>query len=192
MPHFSPETKHAILLEYTPRSPTHGWEALARRHAIQGGGRTLRNWHRRWDGTAASLQDKQRSGRPPALSRAQVSRHVRAPILAANRAHRAVHYTELLPEVRQKTGTEVSLRSLQRYGKKELGARDKHSKKRTSDESEYNSTVERRDASLCVELWTDSELQCLLTCVSRSLTCDANSNAAALLTSCSSTRLLFA
>ena len=117
---------------------------------------------------------------------------MRAPILAANRAHRAVHYTELLPEVRQKTGTEVSLRSLQRYGKEELGARDKHSKKRTADESECNSTVERRDASLCVELWTDSELQCLLACVTRSLTCDANSSAAAPLMSCSSTRLLSA
>jgi hypothetical protein len=134
----------------------------------------LRGWLQRWDGSDASLERKRGSGRARVLSTAEVSRHVRAPILAANRAHRAIHYTELLPVVRQKTGTAVSLRSLQRYGKEELGGRDKRSKKRTADESECNSTCERRDALLCEELWADSELQCLLACVTRSLTCAAS------------------
>ena len=135
MPHLNAETKHAILLEYTPRSATHSFVALAQRHGIAGGAKVLQRWHARWDATAASMKEGKSSGRPRVLNRAQVSRHVRAPILAANRAHRAIHYSELLPTVRQKTGTEVSLRSLQRYGKEELGAKQKHTKKRTAAES---------------------------------------------------------
>lgn len=71
------------------------------------------------------------------LSSAQVSRHVRAPILAANRAHRAVHYTDLLESVKEKTGKEISVQTLRRYGKEECAAKQRHSKKRSADESEH-------------------------------------------------------
>ena len=125
MPQLSAEAKHHILLEYSAGDATRGFAELARRHAVQGGARTVRRWHRRWDGTPASLQHKQGAGRPRALTSRQVQLHVQRPINAANRAHRAVHYTELLPSVRQKTGADVSLRSLQRYGKEQLRARDK-------------------------------------------------------------------
>lgn len=137
------EAKHTILLEYQPHSTTHSFSALARRHSIAGGERAVRRWHDRWDGTAASLQHKPGAGRPRLLSRAQISRHIRAPILAANRAHRAIHYTDLLPQVRQKTGKQISLRTLQRCGQQELGAKQKRSKKRTADESQSHYTHER-------------------------------------------------
>jgi hypothetical protein len=78
-----------------------------------------------------------------ALSRAEVSRHVRAPILAANHKHSAVSYAQLLPEVQRKTGKALSVRTLRRYGKEELGARAKHTKKRTADESECRQYGER-------------------------------------------------
>ena len=169
MPHLRAETKHAILLEYTPRSPSHSFVALAQRHGIAGGAKVLQRWHARWDGTAASLQEGKSSGRARALSGAEVSRHVRAPILAANRAHRAIHYTELLPRVQAATGKQLSLRSLQRYGEKELEARDKRTKKRTADESECSAARERAAATLCDELWTHCCWQCRLACVSRSL-----------------------
>jgi transposase len=136
MTQLSADAKYHILLEYRPRSPTHSFAALAARHNVKGGKQTLYRWHRQWDGTARSLQRKEVSGRPRILSRAQVSRHVRAPILAANRAHRTVHYTNLLPSVLRRTGKQLTLRTLQRYGKEELGARQKHTRKRTTDESE--------------------------------------------------------
>jgi len=136
MPHLTATAKHHILLEYSPRSPTHSLAALAARHGIAGGKSTLSRWLARWDGTPRSLQEQQRSGRPRTLSSAQVSRHIRAPILAANRAHRAVSYTQLLPSVQAKTGKELSLRTLQHYGRQELGAKQKHTKKRTAAESE--------------------------------------------------------
>jgi hypothetical protein len=152
MPHLSAQTKHHILLEYAPHDTSRSFAALAARHAVAGSSGTVARWHQRWNGTPSSLEEKARTGRPRALSKAEVSRHVRAPILAANRAHRAIHYTELLPRVQAATGKQPSLRSLQRYGKEELGGRDKQSKKRTADESECNNTCERREALLCVEL----------------------------------------
>ena len=74
------------------------------------------------------------------MSKKEVAQHVRTPILRANRAHKAVHYSKLLPGVRQRTGKEVSLRTLQRYGKEELGAKQRKGRKRTADESECTHT----------------------------------------------------
>jgi transposase len=151
MPRLSADAKHAILLEYIPHSTTHSFAALALRHSIAGGKQVVQKWHAQWNRSAASLKEKPRSGRPRILSRADVSRHVRAPILAANRAHRAVSYADLLPEVKRKTGKEISLRTLQRTGKEELGVKSKRTKKRTADESKCNAAGERRSARVCAE-----------------------------------------
>lgn len=151
MTHLSADAKHHILLEYAPHSATHGFAALAARHAIAGGARTVQRWHKRWDHTVASLEEQPRTGRPRLLSTAQVRRHVRPPILAANRAHRVIHYPELLPRVQAATGSELSVRSLRRYGKEELGAKQKRSKKRTAAESECSAGREREQACLAAE-----------------------------------------
>jgi transposase len=161
MQHLSAEAKHHILLEYAPRSTTHSFAALARRHAVRGGARTLQRWHSRWNRTPHSLQEGERAGRPHALSRAQVSRHVRAPILAANRAHRSVRYPQLLDSVREKTGTQVSLRTLRRYGQ-EMGATMKRGKKRTAEERECMHAHRGEGARVCVLHTTHSRtrLEC--------------------------------
>jgi transposase len=136
MSHLSADAKHAILLEYSPRSRTHSFSALARRHSVSGGSGTVSRWYQQWDGSAASLQEKQRSGRPRKLDSRQVQQHVRKPVLAANRAHRPISYTQLLPSVQARTGSQLSLRTLQRYGKEELRVKSKATKKRTAVESE--------------------------------------------------------
>jgi hypothetical protein len=135
MPHLSAEAKHHILLDYSPRDTTRSFAALARRHAVKGGARLLRLWHRLWDGTPALLQERPRSGRPRVPSKSQVARHIATPIRAANRAHRAIHYPDLLARVRAATGKNLSLRAVQRYGEEELGARQRRGIKRTADES---------------------------------------------------------
>lgn len=151
MSQLSAETKHHILLEYRPRSPTRSFAALAARHGIAGGERSVRRWHTQWDGSAASLEHKAGAGRPRALSAPQVSRHIRAPILAANRAHRAIHYSSLLPAVNAKTGADISLRTLQRYGQRELEAKDQKTIKRTSNEGQSIRAVSVRcDAVACL------------------------------------------
>lgn len=135
MKQFSPDAKHHILLEYSPRTRGRSFASLAAKHAVAGGWRVVHRWHQQWDGTPQSLKHKSVPGRPRALSRAEVNKHVRGPILRANRAHTAISYTELLPQVRQTTGKEVTIQTLRRYGKKELKARDKCTNKRTADES---------------------------------------------------------
>lgn len=134
MKQFTPEQKHEILLEYSPRSTTHNFAALARRHAVAGGGRTIQNWFARWDGSAASLQRKQVSGRPRSLTSKEVQRHIIAPIRRKNRAHVPILYSELQPAVEERTGKTVSARTIRRYGKEEGGGRLTHGKKRTPEE----------------------------------------------------------
>lgn len=136
MPQLRAETKHHILLEYSPHDSDHSFAALARRHAVKGGERLLRLWHSRWDGTPASLEHRAGAGRPRTLSKAQVARHIGTPIRAANRAHRAIHYPDLIVKVRKATGQDVSIQTVRRYGKKELGAGKKRGLKRTAEESQ--------------------------------------------------------
>jgi hypothetical protein len=148
MTHLSAEAKHPILLEYQAGDNTRSFAALARCHAVKGGGPTIGRWHSRWDGSPASLQERARSGRPRALSAQQVARHIRAPILAANRAHRAIHYPDLLDSVRTSTGADLSLPTLRRYGKEGTGAKQQRGKKRTAEESECTHTAETGVSSL--------------------------------------------
>lgn len=150
MPHLSAEAKHHILLEYAPGDATRSFAALARRHGIEGGGQTVGRWHARWNGTADSLKERERSGRPPALSAEQVDEYVRAPIRAANRAHRAIHYPDLLSSLRSATGADISLRTLQRHGEEELAVKQKRGIKRTANERQSNGGVEDACCALLV------------------------------------------
>jgi transposase len=133
MRHFSADRKHSILCECVRYSRTHGFAALARRHSVPGGEDTVAAWYRRWDGTPVSLEEKQGRGRPRLLTSAEVSRHVRPRILAANRNNRAINYTQMLPAVRRATGKSISIRTLQHYGK-ELGVKFKRVTGRTNRE----------------------------------------------------------
>ncbi len=132
MPPFPPSLKHHILLQLRSNPRECSFAELALRYGVKGGRKVVRDWWLRWDGTPASLERKSGSGRARVLSRADISRHVRAPILAANRAHRPIHYTSLLHSVRQKTGKQPSIQTLRRYGKEQLGAKQLHTKKENS------------------------------------------------------------
>ena len=140
MPHLSAEAKHHILIEYSPHDASRTFAALARRHAVKGGAQVIRLWHKHWDGTAASLAEGARAGRPRVLSRDQINRSIYTPLFRANRSHRAIHYTELLPRVRATSRTEISLRTVQRYGKEKLKARHKRGKKRCAKERQSQYT----------------------------------------------------
>jgi hypothetical protein len=141
MKHLSHQHKHSILLEYQPYSRHHSFAALAARHGIAGGEQVIRKWHQAWKGTAASLEEKHRSGRPRILSRQQVQRYVAPPIRAANRRSQRVRYSDIHPSVEEKSGKSMSLQTLRRYGQKELGAHQIRGKKRTMDESKCKETT---------------------------------------------------
>jgi len=135
MKHFCAELKQHILTQYASQPSSHSFSSLAA--TIEGGisPSTVRNWYHQWDGTQQSLVHKKGAGRPRLLNKAQVNSYIRTPIRNKNRSHHAASYTQLLPSVQQKTGVDVSLRSLRRYGKRDLHVKMIHTKKRTADES---------------------------------------------------------
>lgn len=126
--------KHDILVQCAARHAGESEVEIARQHGVSVGRTTIWEWRQRWNGTPQSLERREGSDGTPKLTPLEVSRHVRAPILAANRAHRAISYTKMLPEVRRKTRKDISLRTLQRTGQKQLGVRFKHRIKRTKEE----------------------------------------------------------
>jgi transposase len=150
MKQLTAEHKHSILLHVQNRARGQTVDDIAALHNVEGGRNTIDSWRRRWNGTAQSLQRKAGAGRPRVLSSREVQQHVRAPILRANRTHRPIHYTNLLPAVQQKTGKHVSLRTLKRYGHDQVGARQTRGRKRTAEESEYTDTTEKGGALLPV------------------------------------------
>jgi transposase len=133
MKHLSPQHKHSILLEYQSYSRDHSFAALATRHGITGGAEVIRRWHSRWNGTAASLEEKAHTGRPRVLTTQEVQRYVAPRIRANNRNAQRIHYTDIHAAVEQHTGKSFSPRTLRNYGKHDLDAHQTHGKKRTAD-----------------------------------------------------------
>jgi transposase len=128
------ELKHFILTKYQRNCRGNGFAALAQRYGIKGGGRTIQRWYEQWDGTAASLEHKRGAGRPSLLSEEEVTQHITTPIKKKNRRSRPVHYTDILRPLRENTGKDVSLRTVQRYGKENAGINSRNTKKRTRHE----------------------------------------------------------
>jgi transposase len=134
MSHLNSETKHHILLEYIPHSYDHSFNALAIRHNIKGGKRTLINWYKRWKHESASLNRKKGSGKKAILSRREAYQYIQRPVKFANQHYTAIHYPNIIYKLKEKTGKQISERSVRRYGKNLYGIKKKRSIKRTIDE----------------------------------------------------------
>src|SRR5271156_2940621 len=137
MKDFTPEQKHEILIEYQPYSRTHSFAALASRHGVNGGGRTIQNWYQRWEGIIASLQHRTGAGRLRILTPEEVEHNVEQPIREANRRAQQVRYAQITEHVREDTGKSVSDRTVRRIGEDELGGKLKRGQKRTAAEWQY-------------------------------------------------------
>jgi hypothetical protein len=142
MSHLTAQHAHDILIHCDTRRPDQTEVDVAALHGATVGRTTIWEWRQRWDGSAQSLERHEGTGATSILTPSEVSRHVRAPILAANRAHRAVSYTKLLPEVRRKTGKSISTRTIRRIGKEQLEVKANHTHKRTRQESQCTHTCE--------------------------------------------------
>jgi transposase len=132
-----PELKHFILTKYQHNHRGHGFEALAQQYGIAGGGRTIKGWYDRWDGTSDSLKRKPGSGRPRSLSSGEVQQYITTPIKKKNHQSRPVHYTDILRPLCENTGKRVSLRTVQRYGKENVGINSKRTIKKTKWECKF-------------------------------------------------------
>jgi hypothetical protein len=134
MPHLTPNQKHNILTLYSSDTNTHTMESLAHQYNIKGGKQQIWKWYRQWNGTPQSLERKRGSGRPTILTPQQVNDYIRTPIRNKNRSSKPIHYTQLHTSIKQKTGRQISLRTVQNYGKEKLGVKQKRTKKRTAQE----------------------------------------------------------
>ena len=189
MKQLTAQQKHDILIHCEHRRQGETEVDIAALHGAVVSRRTMLNWRSRWNHTHQSLERREGSGAAPILTPSEISRHIRAPILAANRAHRAIHYPDVLQQVRTKTGKKIALRTLQQYGKEKCQIKERTTHKRTRAECECEHTSCVACACALHVYAADSDVQCLLLPVKRSPSCVANSNANASDTSSSSMRL---
>lgn len=141
MPHLTAQQKHDILKLYSPYDRNNSFESLAQQYNIKGGGRVVQNWYHQWTGFPKSLERKRGSGRRTVLTSKQVKDLIQIPIRNKNRASIPVHYPEIQSSIVEKTGKNISLRTVQNIGHQQLGAKQKRTNKRTLVESKHTHTI---------------------------------------------------
>jgi transposase len=145
-----PELKHFILTKYQHNRRGYGFDALAQQYGIAGGGRTVKDWYDRWDGTVDSLKRKPGSGRPRLLSEKEVHQYITAPIRKKNRKFEPVHYRDVLRPLRDKTGKSPSLPTVRRYGKENASINSKRTSKKTEWECKYYIHIHSFITHICI------------------------------------------
>jgi transposase len=137
MKQLTPEVKHSILTHYTSSHNNNTLEHILSLHDISISRRTVQNWLNKWNGTIESLQHEPVSGRPHILTTNEVYNYITAPIRRMNRSYKPVRYTKIANQVREKTGKNITDRTIRLIGKNKLGAKRTRGKKRTAEESKY-------------------------------------------------------
>lgn len=134
MTKYTPNFKHKILMEYRRGDRGASFSVLARRHKIKGGKKAIQYWYSQWKGTPNSLERRKGSGRKFILTPSQVDQYINKPILKKNKKHQAVSYPELMDTLHENSPSNISLRTVQRYGKQWVGIQCKTTIPRTLDE----------------------------------------------------------
>ena len=137
MNQFTPQLNHHILTQYSPHNHAHSFSTLANAYNVSGGESAIRKWHYKWNGTPQSLERKKGSGRPRIMGKKQVHQYIRMPIQNKRRHHLPVHCPELHANLVQKTGLQISSRSIRRYARRDGKAKLIHTHKKTKHECEY-------------------------------------------------------
>jgi transposase len=134
--YYDPLFKQLVVEYYLQDQPNVSFQFVGKIFQINGGHVTLKQWFDRYDGTIVSLQQRYRSGRPRILSKRQVNQLVTKIVYSHNRLSRPINYKKITNSIRQKTNTNVSIRTVRRYGKNS-GIKQRKTIKRTYGESEY-------------------------------------------------------
>jgi transposase len=124
---YSPDEKQKILQQYQPRVRGKGFKALARNYKIKGGHKVLRKWYKKWDGTKNSLEKQSGGDRRSILTQKEKQKHIKQ-FVDKQAQFDAVNYSEVKVNIENKTGKEISLRTVQEKGK-ELGISSKRTKR---------------------------------------------------------------
>jgi hypothetical protein len=121
--------KKRVVNYYITNQPSATFRSVATLFQIKGGFRTVYRWYKRRN----SLETKPRSGRPTILKQDDINTHIGTKMLRKNRQPTAVHYTDIINDVKKNTRKNPTLRTIQRYGHR-LGIKKKKTLKRTSQE----------------------------------------------------------
>jgi transposase len=137
MKQLTPEIKHSILTHYTSPLNNNTLDQILSLHDISVTRQTVYNWLNKWNGTIESLQHEVGAGRPHILTKQEEYNYITAPIRRMNRSYKQVKYTKIANQVREKTGKNITDRTIRLIGKSKLGAKKTRGKKRTLEESKY-------------------------------------------------------
>jgi transposase len=140
MPQLTPNEKHDILTLYSSNDHRYTKKSLSEQYNIKGGRMTISRWLQQWDGTPESLERKESSGRPTLLTSKQIRDTIQLPIRNKNRSSQPIHYPDLLPSITKKTGKKISVETIRRIGREQLGIKQKRTNKRTTVESKHTHT----------------------------------------------------
>lgn len=138
---YSAEQQHHILTQYCAHSRSDSYRALSRRYGLSSNGVTINRWMKRWDGTVASLTQRQRPGRPRLLTPRQVHNYIRQPITAANRRRTCINYSVVHQQLSRHVTVHVSRRTVRRYGKEQCGVKQKRTQARSPHERSHLHTT---------------------------------------------------
>ena len=155
MKQLTPEVKHSILSHYTSPNNRDTLSSILSLHDIRASRQSVNNWKNQWDGTIESLKHKSVSGRPHILDQRELTRYVETPIREANQSSVPIRYTSIANSIRQKLNKNISDRTIQRYGKEELGGKMGRGKKRSADECKYKYDTYPSEMFLFVWYYTD-------------------------------------
>jgi transposase len=136
---YSADTKHNILLQYRPHVRGCGFAALAKKHNVKGGARLVQLWYRGWNRSPESLKKQTTSHKPRILEAVEVKQHIRDYVEEQNQQAEPVGYKEVKEHVDQEIEKEVSMRTIQRYGKRDAMLSYKRTTRKLHIESEYTS-----------------------------------------------------
>jgi len=133
---YSSTFKQKVLEKYCPGIIGRGFKSLAKRFKIQGGHKLIMYWYRSWDGNVRSLDHRKKGSRRPCLSNEEVKRHILNSVVSANTAGKSIRYEMVQKDVQKCLNREISLRTIQRYGKEKCGIRSKTTRELTDRDGE--------------------------------------------------------
>lgn len=137
---FSAKQRQRILEQCARRDTNDSICAVSRRYGLASNGQTLLRWMRQWNGTTESLREREHPGRPRILTRTQVHNSIRQPVIAANRAHRCINYSMIHRQLQQEHHLDVSVRTVRRYGRRDVGIRNRRVQRKTPHERNHTRT----------------------------------------------------
>lgn len=113
---YSADTKHHILRQYKRDVRGCGFRALALKHGVPNGARTLEYWYSKWDGTPASLEKQTTSHKRRRLDPQQVQQNIRGYVETMNKQGDQVIYADVKEHVEEETAQPIAYSTLTRYG----------------------------------------------------------------------------